>query len=63
MLAEYQNFRLRDFFADLPSCVKAIQLRHADVENNNIRFEFFRLSDGINAIYGFTANRPVGTRL
>jgi len=54
---EDQNLRGRHHRADLPRGFEAVQLRHADVENDDVGPEFLRLRDG------FASGRCVGAEV
>lgn len=47
---------LRGERANLPSCIQAVQHRHSDVEENQIRMQFLGFFDCLLAIGGFRAN-------
>jgi hypothetical protein len=44
---------------DLPGGVKSIYHRHYKIEDDDIRFAFFRQKNGLGAVPGFGTNVPV----
>src|SRR5438046_1479260 len=47
---------------NLPSGVEAVQRRHANIQNHDVRFEVSNFLHGIAAITSFTAYFPTGMR-
>jgi hypothetical protein len=52
---------IRSSGKDLPRGVEAIEVRHSDIEQQNIRLEFVGQFDGFTTVFGFAANLPSGT--
>src|SRR5215467_11178853 len=59
MQGQNQNTRLRIGFQDLPRRLKAIQVRHSDVEDDDIRLQLLRLLDCLAPFASFSANLPL----
>ena len=45
---------------DLPSGIQAVQVRHSDIQQENVRLEFGGKFDGFTTVLGFAANLPSG---
>jgi len=60
---ENEDFGGGRSFADLASCFHAVEERHADVEDGDVRFVFGGFFDGVAAVDSFGANFPAAAGL
>jgi hypothetical protein len=63
MLSDHYDSGLGSFFPDQAGRFQAIQTRHADVQNDNIRFQKLALLDRVNPIDCLPADLPFQGRL
>ncbi len=62
MHRQNQHLGLRTFLQDVTRGVQSIQLRHADVDDRNVRLELSGFFHGLRASKGFSANLPSSLR-
>jgi len=62
-LAEDQHSRFRQNAPNFAGRVEAIQVRHADVHDDDIRFQLFGFFDSVPAVNRFATNFPSASAL
>jgi hypothetical protein len=63
VLADNQDFGLRNFLANERRGLDATHPRHAHIEENKIRFELLCLFNGFHAVCSFATNFPLDVAL